>query len=68
MRESRPSRYRLAVRFRDDRVFVSIDGEAGPEALRHLDEVRSATRRCDFEVIVVAAGSPRPSRTPGPQA
>ena len=50
-RTERPT-YRIDVRFQADRVFVTMLGSGGPDAERHLREVRAAAAKCDLDVVV----------------
>ena len=44
--------YRIDLRFRGRRLLVKLDGTSGPDAERHLAEVRSAAAKCDLDVVV----------------
>jgi hypothetical protein len=45
-------RYRIDLRIRGDRLLVNLEGPHGPDAERHLNEVRAAAARCDLDVVV----------------
>ena len=44
--------YRLDLRISGDRLLVHLEGPAGPDAERHLREVRAAAEKCDLDVVV----------------
>ena len=60
----RQPQYRIDLRFRGDRLLVRMDGPRGPDAERHLADVRKAAAKCDLDVVVQyepATGLPRPT-------
>lgn len=52
--------YRLDLRIRGDRLIVNVEGPPGPDADRHLSEVRAAAAKCDL-AVVVSYGTTRPA-------
>ena len=50
--DRREPQYRIDLRFRGDRLLVKMDGPAGPDADRHLAEVRDAAAKCNLDVVV----------------